>query len=75
MGDPREERTFIHDMASPLTSLQLNLENVIMVLEDGKPEDLATAKTITQSCMKQIKKMTDLMQQRRTVLIQEAESK
>jgi hypothetical protein len=75
MSELKEERKFLHDLASPLTSLQLNLDNVVMTLEDGKAENIAEAKAMVEGCIKQIQKMTDLVRSRREVLIKETESK
>ncbi|MGZ3651046.1 MAG: hypothetical protein ACXVB9_08205 [Bdellovibrionota bacterium] len=75
MGELKEERKFLHDLASPLTSLQLNLENVMTLLEDGEAADFAGVKTMVESGLKQIKKMTMLVGNRREVLIKETEGK
>ncbi|MGZ3649567.1 MAG: hypothetical protein ACXVB9_13465 [Bdellovibrionota bacterium] len=73
MSDSKGESTFLHDFASPLTSLFLNLENMMVVLEDGKEEDEDLTKAMAKNCLCQIQKMTELIQHRRSILIQETE--
>ena len=68
------ERNFLHDIASPLTTLQLILENIVSVLEDKKLEDIEQCIEMANKCLKQTKKMNEILQSRREVLIQEAES-
>ena len=75
MADVAEERKFIHDLASPLSSLQLDLENVAAVLEDAKPDDIELAKKMAATCLKQVQKMAELLRQRRATLMQESGQK
>jgi hypothetical protein len=65
-----DERKFLHDIASPFTSIQLDLENAISLIEDGlKPEDAKECVSILKSSLQQIKRSTQLLQARRQVLI------
>jgi hypothetical protein len=65
----QEERKFLHDIASPLTTVQLNLDSVLMLLEDNKPEELPEAITLLQRCLDQAKRASTMIQARREYLI------
>ncbi|MGE3263509.1 MAG: hypothetical protein AB7K68_17150 [Bacteriovoracia bacterium] len=67
-----EERKFLHDIASPLTTIQLNLDNAIMMLEDKKPEEQAEALQLLQRCLEQTKRAGLMVQARRQLLIERA---
>jgi len=72
-GSPaQEERTFIHDLASPLATLQLVLGMLADVLEghEGAPQ---RAKDLTKKGLNQAEKMTKKLQERREVLIQRSQ--
>jgi hypothetical protein len=68
-----EERTFLHDISSPLTIVQLNVENALTLLKDGKPEDLDECANILASCMTQATRATNMIRLRREHLIKETE--
>lgn len=69
------ERKFLHDISTPLTSLQMDLENAISILEEGKePEGMAISMGLLRKCMTQVKKSVLLVQQRREE-VQKAETK
>ena len=68
-----DQRIFLHDVSSPLTSLQLNLENAIMMLEDKKPEEIDECLKILNSCMGQVRRIVTMVRDRREVLIKESE--
>lgn len=67
------ERTFLHDISSPLTSILLNMENVIMMLEDRKPEEIDECIAMLNSCLLQVRRSTELVRERREVLMKESE--
>jgi len=65
------ERTFLHDVASPLTTLQLNLESTMLILEDtGATPDNDAVKMI-QACLNQVRTLSDKVRERREILINE----
>lgn len=64
-----EERKFLHDISSPITTMQLNLENAMALLEDKKPEDLEQALKMLGSCVSQILRVAAMVQARREVLM------
>ncbi|MDR3559293.1 MAG: hypothetical protein P4L58_02740 [Candidatus Pacebacteria bacterium] len=66
------ERKFLHDISSPFTTLQLNIENVILILEEGKPEEIAECVTMLNSSIAQIKRATEMIRARREVLIEKS---
>jgi len=63
-----EERTFLHDISSPLTTVMLNLGNALSVLEENNSDDLATCKVLIEKCLHQTKRATDLITARRARL-------
>lgn len=71
MEKKNPERVFLHDVASPLTTLQLNLESTIMILEDGGATSETESVKMIQNCLGQVKKMAELIRARREILIQE----
>ena len=62
------ERTFLHDISSPLTTVQLNMENVIDMLEDRKPEEIDECIKMLNSCLAQVKRATEMVRVRRETL-------
>jgi hypothetical protein len=66
-----QEKTFLHDVASPLTTLQLNLESTMMILEDAgvKPEDEAIK--MMKVCLIQVRKISEKICARREILLNE----
>lgn len=65
----QDERKFLHDIASPLTTVQLNLDNAMMILEDKKPEELPQAMELLQRCLDQARRAGSMIEARRQVLI------
>ncbi|MGZ3696380.1 MAG: hypothetical protein ACXVBE_04810 [Bdellovibrionota bacterium] len=63
------ERTFLHDVSSPLTSVLLNLENVIAMLEDRKPEEIDECIKMLNSCLTQVKRSAEMVGARRAILM------
>lgn len=63
------ERKFLHDLASPITTIQLNLENVLCLLKDNKPEDIVDCMKMLHSCLEQSSRATELIKGRREILI------
>lgn len=70
--DLKDEMKFLHDIASPLTSVLLNLENVAGILAEKKPEDIDACLKMIQKCLTQTKKSTDLLSSRRTAVMEKA---
>lgn len=64
-----DERKFLHDIASPLTTVQLNLESVVMILEDKKPEELPQALELLRRCVEQTRRAGTMVQARRQIII------
>jgi len=69
-----QEKKFLHDIASPLTTIHLNLENVIYLLEEKKVEGILDCIRILNSCVVQTKRAMDLVHDHREILIK-SESK
>jgi hypothetical protein len=69
------ERTFLHDIASPVTSVLLNLENIMSILQDRKPEEIDECIKMAGSCVTQLKRAVDMIRDRREILIKESEGK
>jgi hypothetical protein len=69
------ERTFLHDISSPLTTLELNLGNVISILEERNPSDIDECLKLAKSCLTQLQRAGEMIHARRAVLIQESEDK
>jgi nitrogen fixation/metabolism regulation signal transduction histidine kinase len=65
------ERTFLHDISSPLTTAQLNVENVVSILEERKIEDIQQCLKMLTSCMNQLKRASTMISNRRESLIKE----
>jgi hypothetical protein len=63
------ERKFLHDISSPLSTLQLNLELVISVLGEEPVSDLPMCRTKLAKCMEQTQRIVELIRSRRDVLI------
>ena len=64
-----QERVFLHDISSPLTSIHLNVENAICVLEDAKPESVADCLKLLQSCLVQTGRVAEMIRARREELV------
>lgn len=64
-----QERTFLHDISSPLTSIQLNVENAICVLEDGTPTSAAECLEILRACLIQTGRVAGMIRARREELL------
>lgn len=64
-----DERKFLHDIASPLTTIQLNLDNAILMIEDGKPEELPESLQLLKRCLDQTRRASAMLQARREILI------
>ena len=69
------ERAFLHDISSPLTTVQLNLENIVAVLEEGKPEEQADCVRMLNSCLSQVRRAAEMIRARREVLVKASETK
>jgi hypothetical protein len=69
------ERSFLHDIASPVTSVLLNLENIVAILQDNKPEEIEECIKMANSCVTQLKRTTEMIRERREILIKESEQK
>ena len=67
-----EERKFLHDIASPLTILLLNLQNIEERLGAQKQENVDSLRVL-QKCMQQTEKAIGMLEQRRGVLMQRQE--
>ena len=65
------ERSFLHDISSPLTSVQLNIESVIMLIEEAKPEDVKNCLRMLNTCLVQLKRASDMVRNRRDSLLQD----
>jgi nitrogen fixation/metabolism regulation signal transduction histidine kinase len=65
------ERTFLHDISSPLTGLQLSLESVQMILADKKLEDLEECQRLVAVCMEQVARTVEMVKARRNGLEKE----
>ena len=63
------DRNFLHDISSPLTTVQLNVENVIMMLEDRKPEEIDECIKMLQACVTQVKRATVMVREKREELM------
>jgi hypothetical protein len=63
-----QERTFLHDISSPLTSIQLNVESAISVLEEGTPESMLECLNILRPCLEQANRAADMIRARRNEL-------
>lgn len=74
MAELEDEMKFLHDIASPLTSILLNLESVCGILADKKVEDIDTCIKMIQKCLAQTKKSSEMLTQRRTLVMQKAQS-
>jgi hypothetical protein len=69
------ERSFLHDISSPLTTTQLNLGNLASILGDRKPEDIDECLKLVETCMAQVKRVTEMVRLRREELIKESGTK
>jgi hypothetical protein len=63
------ERKFLHDLSSPLTAIQLNLENALEMLKEGAPDGQRGCAEMISSSLGQMEKAMELMRARREVLI------
>ena len=52
-----EERKFLHDITSPITTIQLTLENLASTLEEQKNAALTQHMTMVQSCLRNTSKL------------------
>jgi C4-dicarboxylate-specific signal transduction histidine kinase len=69
MAQQNEERKFLHEISSPLTTIQLNLDSALMILEDQKPEEFANALLLLKRCLDQSKRAGAMVRERREVII------
>jgi nitrogen fixation/metabolism regulation signal transduction histidine kinase len=69
------EREFLHEIASPLTTIQLNLGNLTSILEKKNPSDTDEALRILEKCLGQLDRAAEMIKTRRAALIREAEKK
>lgn len=67
-----QERTFLHDISSPVTALRLNLENVIAILQENKNEQTAECLSMLDSSMRQVDKVVQLISTRKALLVGES---
>lgn len=58
------ERRFLHDLASPLTTVILNLDNALALLTES-PEQTAAAIDLLRRCAEQSQRAAELIQERR----------
>lgn len=69
-----EEKKFLHAISSPITSLHLNLENAIGLLEDaGGGERVVTCLALLRKSLEQVKKSTTLIRERREICLKTEE--
>lgn len=64
-----KEREFLHDIASPLTTLQLNIENALAMIEEKNSGPDCVQ--MLNSCLEQLNKAHNLIRTRRDLLIAE----
>lgn len=67
MSDPREERRFLHDIASPLSAAIFNLD--ILLETTRESADKANLPQL-ESMQRSLEKIRVLLQDRRAILIQ-----
>ncbi len=63
-----DERKFLHDISSPLTSVILNLENIVDMLQEKNPEDLETCLKMMNNCIHQTKRASEMIKERREIV-------
>lgn len=61
------ERSFLHELSSPLTSVILNLENALTLLAES-PGEPAAAIDLLKRCAEQSQRAAELIQERRREL-------
>lgn len=66
-----EERKFLHDISSPITSLLLDLENAQQLLTAPVliPNDLKDCRELINNCLEQVTRSIELIRTRREILI------
>ena len=70
-----EERKFLHDISSPITSLQLDIENALAILEENpSTDDISDCRGLLKNSLSQVKKTVTLIRARRDILIREGEA-
>jgi hypothetical protein len=67
-----EERKFLHDISSPITSIQLNLENAAILLAEGTPNSFAECSKMLKACLGQARRTTEMIRERREALTKES---
>lgn len=68
-----DERQFLHDIASPLTIMQLNLQSAITMLQNSKAPGQEGCLKALQSSLEQTNRISGLVHKRREKLIEESE--
>lgn len=67
----KEERKFLHDISTPLTVLQLNLENALILLQESGAGGSDQSLDLLRKCLEQVKKSSVLVRERRELLQKE----
>lgn len=67
-----QERAFLHDISSPVTTIQLNVENAICILEDGNRGSVDDCLKILRASLAQTARVSSMIRDRRTELQKEA---
>jgi hypothetical protein len=62
------ERSFLHDISSPLTTIQLNLDQVISLLKERPSDHQELCLPKLEQCMKNVNKITDSLRKRRQAI-------
>jgi signal transduction histidine kinase len=66
-----DERKFLHDLSSPITVLKMNLENLQQILPEWKTEEGKQCVQFLEIIERQTVKLTELIRDRRGILIGE----
>jgi hypothetical protein len=68
------EKAFLHDISSPLTSIQLNVENSLYLLEEGGVANMEECLKVLKACLAQTTKLSEMVRKRRGEIIGENKS-
>lgn len=63
------ERTFLHDISTPLTTAQFKLEAALEILREGKVEEIPECAKMIEAVLMQVKRAGAMIAQRREELM------
>lgn len=68
------EKTLLHDISSPLTSIQLNVENALYLLSEGGLTNKEECVRMLKACLAQAGKISEMVRKRKLEFGEESKS-